>query len=77
MNGWKKSPMMGRPEHWAVYHLMGEEPAVRGGVPLISWLLEFLIDLLSPLENVNAVVILLFEFSEAFPKAVWQGCRIS
>ena len=41
---------------------------MREGVPLISWLLKFLIDLLSQLENVNAMDILIFDFQRHFQR---------
>lgn len=41
---------------------------VREGVPVISWLLKFLIDLLSQLENVSTVDILIFDFQRHFQR---------
>lgn len=41
---------------------------VREGVPMISWLLKFLIDLLSQIENVNTMDILIFDFQRRFQR---------
>lgn len=41
---------------------------MREGVPVISWLLKFLIDLLSQLENVNTMDILIFDFQRHFQR---------
>lgn len=41
---------------------------MREGVPVISWLLKFLIDLLSQLENVNTMDTLIFDFQRHFQR---------
>lgn len=41
---------------------------VREGVPVIIWLLKFLIDLLSQAENVNTMDILIFDFQRHFQR---------